>query len=147
MLSKALVFAACLLTSGAATAQSGQIEIKDPWARATVGKPDNGAVYLTIVSPTADRLISASSPVANKTDLMTMEGGSSMMKMSYLKAIDIPANKPVNLKPDGLHVWLAGLKRPLNAGETFPVTLTFETAGQRNITVPIVKPGARGPAG
>src|SRR5437762_3432361 len=105
MLSKAVVFAACLLTSSAATAQSGRIELKDAWARATVGKPDNGAVYLTIVSPTADRLVSASSPVANKTDLMTMEGGSSMMKMSYLKAIDIPANKPVNLKPDGLHVW------------------------------------------
>ena len=146
MLSKALVFAACLLISGAATAQSGQIEIKDPWARATVGKPDNGAVYLTIVSPTADRLVSASSPVANKTDLMTMEGGASM-KMSYLKAIDIPANKPVNLKPDGLHVWLAGLKQPLNTGETFPVTLTFEKAGRLDITVPIVKPSARGPAG
>jgi periplasmic copper chaperone A len=145
ILSRVLTLAACFLVSGIAAAQTGQLEVKDVWARATVGKPDNGAVYLTIVSPTPDRLVSASSPVANNTDLMTMEGGSSMMKMSYLKAIDVPANKPVNLKPDGLHVWLAGLKQPLKVGETFPLTLTFEKAGRREVTVAVAKPGARGP--
>lgn len=126
-------------------AQSGQIEIKDVWTRATVGKPDSGAIYLTILSPTPDRLVSASTPVAGKTNLMTMEGGGAMMKMKYLDAIDIPADKPVTLKPDGLHVWLAGLKQPLKAGESFPLSLTFEKAGQREVSVAIGKPSARGP--
>jgi hypothetical protein len=127
------------------TPASNQLEVKDTWARATAGKTTVGAVYLSIVSPTPDRLLSASAPVANKVDLMTMEGGSAMMKMSYLKSIDIPANKPVMLTPDGLHIWLAGLKQPLKAGESFPLTLTFQKAGQREVTVSILPLAARSP--
>ena len=76
---------------------------------------------------------------------MTMAGGSNAMAMKYLKAIDLPANKPVSLNASGLHVWLAGLKRPLKAGETVPLTLVFEKAGKLQVTVSIVKPGAAGP--
>jgi len=139
----ALVLA--LLLPAAALAQPAQVEIKDVWARDTVGGTANAAVYVTVTSPAADRLLAASTPAANKTDLMTMQGGSSAMEMKYLKAIDIPANKPVSLNPTGLHVWLTGLKHPLVAGQTFPLTLTFEKAGQRTITVPIIKPGAPAP--
>lgn len=134
-----------LLLPVAAAVQPAQIEVKDVWARATVGSSVNAAVYMTITSPNPDRLVAASTPVANKTDLMTMEGGSGAMEMKYLKVIDIPANKPVSLNPSGLHVWLAGLRRPLKAGETFPLTLTFEKAGQREVTVSVVKPGATFP--
>jgi periplasmic copper chaperone A len=67
------------------------------------------------------------------------------MNMKYLDGIDVPANKPVTLKPDGLHVWFAGLKQPLRAGDSFPLTLSFEKAGSREVTVAIGKPGARGP--
>jgi periplasmic copper chaperone A len=126
------------------TIASNQLEVKDAWARATAGKTSVGAVYLSIVSPTPDRLVAASAPVANKVDLMTMEGGSAMMKMSYLKSIDVPANKPIMLAPDGLHIWLEGLKQPLKAGESFPLTLTFEKAGQREVTVSILPMAARG---
>jgi copper(I)-binding protein len=119
--------------------------MKDVWARDTVGSTANAAVYMTITSPAADRLLAASTSAAAKTDLMTMQGDSSAMEMKYLKAIEIPANKPVSLNPTGLHVWLTGLKHPLVAGQTFPLTLTFEKSGQRKITVPIIKPGAPAP--
>ncbi len=137
--------ALALLLPAVAPAQPAQLEMKDIWARDTVGSTANAAVYMTITSPAADRLLAASSSAANKTDLMTMQGGSSAMEMKYLKAIDIPANTPVSLNPTGLHVWLTGLKHPLVAGQTFPLTLTFEKAGQRKIMVPIIKPGAPAP--
>jgi copper(I)-binding protein len=128
------------------TPASSQLEVKDAWARATAGKATVGAVYLSIVSPTPDRLVSASAPVANKVDLMTMEkDGSGMMGMRYLKTIDVPANTPVALSPDGLHIWLAGLKQPLKAGESFPLTLNFEKAGQRQVTISILPLAARSP--
>ena len=142
---KALIFVVAALLPVEAFAQTGQLAVQDVWARATAGKADTGAIYMTITSPTPDRLVSASTPVASKTDLMTMEGGSGSMKMSYLKAIDIPANQPVSLNPSGLHVWLAGLKQPLKEGESLPLTLVFEKAGNRQVTVSIVKAGARGP--
>ena len=41
------------------------------------------------------------------------------------------------LKPGSYHVMLIGLKKPLTAGETFPLTLTFEKAGNISVTVPV----------
>ena len=64
MLSKSIFFVACLLTANGAVGQTGQLEIKTPWARATPGHAEDGAAYLTIVSPTADGRTAASSPVA-----------------------------------------------------------------------------------
>ncbi len=142
---KRFAFALFLLLPIAAAAQAAPLEVKDVWARATIAGSANAAVYMTISSQTPDRLIAASTPVATKTDLMTMEGGSSAMEMAYLKVIDIPANNPVSLNASGLHVWLAGLKHPLMAGQTFPLTLTFEKAGQREVTVSIIKPAEAPP--
>ena len=97
MWSKSVFFVTCLLIANGAVGQTGQLEIKTPWARATPDRAENGAAYLTIVSPTTDRLTAASSPVAKKVELhtMLMEGG--VMKMRPLAAIDIPAGQTVTL--------------------------------------------------
>jgi copper(I)-binding protein len=147
MILKSIIFVICLLVAGAAMAQAGQIDVKDAWARATPGKAENGAAYLTIVSPTADRLVSVSSPAAKKAGLhtMTMDGG--VMKMRPLVGVDVPANEPVTLKPGGMHIMLQGLNEPLQAGKSFLLTLTFEKAGQREVEVAVEKPGAMGPEG
>lgn len=71
---------------------------------------------------------------------MTMKGGTGAMEMDYVQAIGIPAGAPVSLNPAGLHVWLDGLEKPLKAGETFPLTLRFEKAGARQVTVNVIKP-------
>src|SRR5438105_2344541 len=99
MSSKLLVFAASLLIAGTAWGQTGQVEVKNAWARATPGKAENGAAYLTIVSPAADRLTAVSTPEAKSSELhnMTIEGG--VMKMRQLTGIDLPAGQPVTLKP------------------------------------------------
>ena len=74
MIFRAFVFFGALLIGGAAMAQTGQVEIKDAWARATPGKAENGAAYLTIQSPVADRLVGVFSPVAKKAGLVVMTG-------------------------------------------------------------------------
>lgn len=129
----------------AACGQPAQLEIDQPWARDTVGRTASAAVFMTIRSPAADRLVGASSEIAGETDLMTMSGGSEAMGMIYLDSIDIPAGEPVDLDPRGLHVWLADLERPLVAGESFPLTLTFENAGDRRVEVAVVAPAAPAP--
>jgi periplasmic copper chaperone A len=147
MLSKPLAFAACLLVAGAAMAQTGQVELKDAWARATPGKAETGAAYLTIVSPATDRLVSVSTPVAKKAELHTMTTEGGVMKMRPLDGVDVPAGQPVTLKPGGAHIMLMGLNQPLQAGQSFPLTLSFEKAGQREVTVAVEKAGAMGPQG
>jgi copper(I)-binding protein len=142
---KLLAFAVGLVVASAALAQTGQLEVNNAWARATPGKAENGAAYLTIQSPTTDRLVSVSSPVAEKAELHTMSMAGMVMQMRPLAGLDIPAGRPVTLKPGGEHIMLLGLKQPLQEGESFPLTLNFERAGPLTVTAAVQKLGATGP--
>lgn len=143
---KLLAFAASLVFASAALAQTNQLEVSNAWARATPAKAENGVAYVTIRSPTADRLLSAASPVAKKVELHSMEMAGMVMKMRPMSSLAIPAGQPVTLKPGGEHIMLMGLTGPLREGQSFPLTLTFEKAGAREVTVAVEKPGAAGPA-
>ena len=142
---KLLAFIAGLAVASAALAQHAQLEVNNAWARATPGKAENGAAYVTIQSPTADRLVSASSPVAKKAELHTMSMQGMVMKMRPIAGLDIPPGQAVSLKPGGEHIMLMGLSQPLRAGQTFPLTLDFEKAGSRTVTVTVQKAGATAP--
>jgi copper(I)-binding protein len=140
-------FAAGLaLMAAAAPAQTGPLAVSDAWARATPGKSTTGAAYATIESPTADRLVAASTPVANKAELHTMSMSGMVMKMRPIAGVDIPAGQKVTLAPGGMHIMLVGLKKPLTAGQSFPLALTFAKAGTRTVEVTVEKVGAAGPA-
>jgi periplasmic copper chaperone A len=142
-----VIFTALAATITAAVAQTGQIEVTNAWARATPGGSIPGAAYLTIVSPVADRLIGVSSPIAKSAQLhtMTMRGG--VMRMRQIAGIDLPAGKPVTLKPGSVHIMLVGLTGPLKEGQSFPLTLSFRSGATKEITVAVGKIGAMAPAG
>jgi copper(I)-binding protein len=142
---KILAFAAGLVAASTALAQPSQLEVNNAWAGATPGKSENGAAYVTIQSPTADRLVSASTPVAKKAELHTMSMQGMVMKMRPISGVDIPAGQPVSLKPGGEHIMLMGLNQPLREGQSFPLTLEFEKAGPRTVTVTVGKAGSKGP--
>ena len=142
-----IVLGLCLMTGGTALAQSGELVVKDVWARATPGGAQTGAAYATILSPSADRLTAVASPVAKTARLHSMSMDGSVMRMRPVDAIDIPAGQPVMLKPSGTHIMLEGLSQPLRQGETFPLTLSFEKGGPQQVTAAVEKSGATGPAG
>lgn len=140
-----LFLALCVLISLASCGQPTPLAVKDVWARDTIGGTDDAAVFMTITSSTADRLVAASTPIARTVDLMTMQGGSNAMEMTYLKSIDIPAGKPVSLNPTGLHVWLTDMTQPLRTGQVFALTLDFQKAGRRTVMVSVIAPSAAPP--
>jgi periplasmic copper chaperone A len=133
----------------AAYAQEPGIAVEQAWARATPGAVKTGAAYLTLVNngKQSDRLLGMSTPVADSASLheTKMEGG--IMKMRPLGPVDLAPGKSLELKPGGNHIMLEGLKHPLKEGEHFPLTLAFEKAGTREVTVMVGKVGAMGPAG
>jgi copper(I)-binding protein len=140
-----LACAASLVMAASAMAQTGAVEITDAWARATPGGAENGAAYLTMAAPSGDRLTGISTPVAKQAELhaMKMEGG--IMTMTPLPAIDLPPGRPVTLKPGTVHIMLSGLKQPLVAGQTVPLTLHFAKGGTREVMAAVGKVGAAGP--
>ena len=69
-----------------------------------------------------------------------------VMQMQPVDSLAVDANLPVRLAPNGYHVMLEGLMHPLKAGDQFPVTLTFEHAGEITAVVHVQALGAAGPA-
>ena len=142
---KSRAWALALSLPLAACGQPADVVVADAWARDSVGRTGSAAVFMTISSPRADRLVSASTQVASKTDLMTMVDNGEAMAMTYVDAIDVPAGDTVSLNPAGLHVWLEDLKQPLRAGQSFPLVLNFEKAGERQVAVSVIEPTATPP--
>ena len=133
---------ATLIAASAAFAQGNgpSIAVEQPYARATPAGAQTGAVYMTLdnKSHVADRLTAASSDVAAKLQIHEMAVVNGVMQMRQLAdGLPIPADGSVALKPGSYHVMLIGLKKPLTAGESFPLTLTFEKAGNISVTVPV----------
>jgi copper(I)-binding protein len=137
----ALLIAICPLS----VAQEASIQVEQPWSRATPAGASTGAVYLVISnrSHDADRLLGASSDVADKSQIHEMKVVDGTMEMRELSnGIAVPAGGSVELKPGGFHIMLIGLKKPLKADETISLTLDFEKAGKFHITVPVRAMGA-----
>jgi|APTNR8051073442_1049403.scaffolds.fasta_scaffold00846_6 copper(I)-binding protein len=137
---------ACAAAFGSATAADatiGDITIKDPWARATVGA-GAGAAFLSIDNAGArpDRLVSASSSVAKTTELHTHVRDGEVMRMRRVDAIEVPAKATTTLQPGGLHIMFLGLTEPLAAGRSLPLTLRFAEAGETSVTVEVKDVGA-----
>ncbi|MFY9838719.1 MAG: copper chaperone PCu(A)C [Xanthobacteraceae bacterium] len=144
---KLAMFAALVAATPAAFAQGNEtsIAIEQPWARATPAGALTGVVYLTLENKTstADRLTGVSSNVAAQVQIHEMAVVDGVMQMRQVAGgLPIPAGGSVILKPSSYHVMLIGLKRPLVAGETLPLTLTFANAGNISITVPVQAMGA-----
>jgi copper(I)-binding protein len=133
-------------SSGAATAQS-TVEVTNAWARATPGGAQAAAAYVTVESPAGDRLTGAATPAAQKAEIHSMTMDNGVMKMRQVDGVDLPPGQKVTLKPGGYHIMLTGLAKPLEAGQSFPLTLDFAKAGAKEVTVTVEKIGSMGPGG
>lgn len=127
-------------------ARVGDLAVQQPWTRAA-GQGATAAGFMAISNKgaAADRLLSASSPAARATELHTMVRDGEVMRMRPVEAIEIRAGQTVDLRPGGFHLMLIGLAQTLREGETVPVTLRFERAGEVQVTLPVQAAGAREP--
>jgi periplasmic copper chaperone A len=118
-----LLLASALFVSLAAQAQ---VKVDDPWVRATVAPQKATGAFMQLTSPKPAKVVSASSPAAAMVEIHEMKMDDGVMKMRAVDALPLPAGQAVALKPGGYHVMLMGLKSPIKAGETVPLTLTVE---------------------
>jgi periplasmic copper chaperone A len=130
----------------AQTSTTSSISVEHPWARATPAGAKTGAAYLTLVNngTSADRLIHASTPMAEKVQVHQEIDENGVMKMRELPVVEIGPGAALTFKPGGTHMMIIGLKQPLKKGQTFPLTLDFEKAGKIDLQIPIAKAGAMG---
>jgi copper(I)-binding protein len=142
------------------------VEVSGAWSRNSPTMAETGAAYLTITSAADDRLVGASvdPSVAGTVEIhetvmaedgmaedgMAVDGMAEdemaedemadmggEMTMRPVDGIDLPAGEAVALEPGGLHIMLLDLAAPLEVGQTYELTLTFEQAGEQTVTVEV----------
>ena len=130
--------AALLFTASATFAD---VIIKDSYVRSSTPSAKTGAAFMTLVNhgDTDDRLIAVRSDIAKRVELHThTEDANGVMKMTEIEAgIPLPAGEMHRMKRGGDHVMFMGLSAPLVQGEEITVTLTFEQAGEVQVTIPV----------
>ena len=119
------------------------IEVDDAW----IPEPPPGirvaAAYFTMsnMGHRTAVLIGVACPLAasamlHRTMLMQDES-----KMRPVERLAVAPSHVVSLAPDGLHVMLEGLRRPLGVGERVPLVLHFQGGGVVHITALVRPPG------
>lgn len=131
---KKLLIASLLTITAGAWAQQATVKVEDAWVRGTVATQKATGAFMRLTPSANARLVSASSPVAGVVEIHEMTMENDVMKMRQIPGLDLPAGKTTELKPGGYHVMMMDLKGPVQAGESVPLTLTFEDAAKKSFT-------------
>lgn len=126
-------------------ARIGDIEIDHAWSRATIGADRPGVVYLSIrnTGSVDDALIGVATPIAGMPMIHETVVTDGVASMPHAMSVPAPAGQTVELAPGGYHGMLMGLTQTLEKGDSFPLTLTFQTAGEVTVMVDVLGMGAR----
>lgn len=127
--------AAATLVATAAFAHSHKVkklEIVHPWCFETNDAGGAVPVFMTIKNADGkpDKLLRVSTAMAGKAELRAAgaAGGT-------LSSVVVTGRGAVNLKRDGPHVLLSGVKNALSRYDSFMLTLVFERAGKVEVEV------------
>jgi len=113
---------------GLALPAFAQTVVSDAWVRASVPHQQSTGAFMTITSSSDSKLVGVASPVAKTVQVHEMTMNGDVMGMREVKAVELPAGKPVKLDPNGYHVMLMGLHQQVKEGEQVPLSLTIEDA-------------------
>lgn len=146
-----VLLAACLsllvgVTASCSAQSAGpppQVSVEDAWVRTTDGAtmPTMTAAFMTLVNPSGAevKLVSGTSDAAGVTQLHELvQGADGKTVMQEAQGgIGIPAGSHVHLTPNGYHVMLMDLKRPLPVGDEVTFVLTFDNGQTVDVIAPV----------
>lgn len=146
-----LLSAALLLAAQAAhaceTVTVGDLTVQHAWSKVTIGADRPGVFYVEITNSGSsdDALIAVATPAAGMPMLHETVVTDGIASMPHAMSIPVPAGRTVALAPGGYHGMLMGLAAALKEGDRFPVTLTFQKAGEVTVSVDVLPLRAEGP--
>jgi copper(I)-binding protein len=138
-----LVMAAIAAAGSPATAHSDLVYSATPlralWQDVRCGWENSGGVPVTLSiendGENDDRLVSASTPVARCVRIESARFAGGQRHSDHVSGgLVIPPGAAVTFEAGSAHLTLLGLRHDLVQGETFPLTLYFDGAGE----VPVV---------
>lgn len=124
-----------------AAVRLGPLALSDAFTRATTPRARVAGGYVTIADTghEGDRLVAATSPLAEEVQIHEMAMQGEVMTMRRLpEGAAVPPGGRLEMTPGSLHLMFLGLKGQLVEGSTLPVTLTFERAGSVTLALPVL---------
>jgi copper(I)-binding protein len=106
--------------------------------------PEEGAKGIAVYGPilnrgdTSARLVGASSPIAEEVRFRISKDGD----VNWPEVIELRPNKPVSLASWREHIWLSGVQKPVEDGDSFELILDFGDAGKLPVKVVVEDEGA-----
>jgi hypothetical protein len=122
------------------------ISISDAYAFETMPGDSTAAAFMKIqnIGDEDDTLISARAKISSITEIHEnmIDPDDGTMMMRKIKSLSAPVEETVILEPKGYHIMFIKLRDSLTIGSSFPLTLNFEKAGQQDVNVKVIAPGA-----
>jgi len=124
--------AALAVVPAVAPAQATSLlTVRDAWIRKPPPGLEMAAVYFTLKNKRSREvfILGVTSPLAKSAmihETSTVEGQS---RMRMRDRVTVSARSEVAFAPEGLHVMLSGLSRPLEVGDKVPLTLQLDQGG------------------
>lgn len=112
----------------------GQVRVPMPGRTVTAG-------YFTIQNNTADtvNLTAVKSSAFERAELHQHSHQDGVMRMEQVTHIAIAGNSSVTLQPGGLHLMLFSPLKPLLAGESVNISLSFSNGQQLELSMPLTE--------
>lgn len=110
-----------------------ELTISYAWVRLLPPNIKTTAAYMDIHSDQNDILLSVSTSAALMVEMHESVEEEGVMSMERISDVILPADQTISLKPQGTHLMIMGLVEPLQEGNTLPLVLTFERAGEKTV--------------
>src|SRR5437016_213120 len=106
-----LVLLVALHVGGEARAQTSAVNtvvVDQPWARPTPGGAKTGAAYMTLMNNgiAADRLLGATTPLADQIQFHKATEDNGVSRMREVKSVDLKPGAKIIFKPGEMHVMI-----------------------------------------
>ncbi|HEY3826878.1 MAG TPA: copper chaperone PCu(A)C [Bryobacteraceae bacterium] len=124
-----------LFFAGGLMAQDAVVTARDAWARLPLPAKTETALYVVIENHSAQKraIVAATSDAAAAVEMHEMKMVRTLMMMTPVSQVVIPAKGKTSFDPNGMHLMLFGLKTRPAIGDTINVTLKLDDG----TTVPV----------
>lgn len=132
---------------------ASEIVVANAWARPTALErtegeaaiSDTGSAYLTLLNRGDEPayLVGVTADIAAMPAIHETVIENNVAQMPMVTQVEIPAQGRVDFAPAGFHLMLAGLTQHLVPGDTFTITLQFESGETLTTAVPVIDESAQ----
>ncbi|MBI5889319.1 MAG: copper chaperone PCu(A)C [Nitrosomonadales bacterium] len=125
-----ILFCMSLLLAGNAWAGANDVMVDKVWMRESVPGQKSATVMLNLSVTKAGRLLSVSSPVAERGEIQGVVMHRGKPQTGAVDSMKLAAHSTTLFGTRGVYLALVGLKQPLNVGDRVPIMLEVEVAGK-----------------